>query len=481
MIERSSGVLAHVTMLPGPYGCGTFGKKAEEFIDLLADCGFVYWQVLPLSHPESENSPYTAYSAFALNPLLADPGRLLEEGLLTEEEEKEARIEGQTYRVDYARVKETRSKTLHRAFARVTARTNKEIDAFVKDQPWVIDYARYLDAVKGSGDGARVRFYEFVQWVLDTQWQRVKKYANDKGVLIFGDMPIYLSGASADVWAHPEYFLLGRDGRPEAVAGVPPDYFSADGQLWGNPLYDYAAMEKDGYKWWISRIGKALRDYDAVRIDHFRGFSAFWAVPAGEQTARNGKWMKGPGMKLFKKVKEVYPDANIIAEDLGILDKAFYSFKKQAGYPGMKVLQFAFGPGGEAHLPHNYDEKVVAYTGTHDNNTMLGHFFSCSEEERSFAFRYVGLSPNDDWTKGGAYAPVVRACARTLWQSRAVLTVLPYQDLAGWGEDTRMNRPGVASGCWEVRITEESLRQLDRTYWRQINHDFERDGKKKKE
>ena len=477
MIERSSGVLAHISMLPGPYGCGTFGRDAERFVDFLASCSFGWWQVLPLSHPESANSPYTAYSAFALNPLFADPGLLREQGLLSDEEERAARYEGQNYRVDYEYVKVLRSAALKCAFARITPEIDKKIDAFAASQSyWINDYARYMDKVKGEGDGARVRYYTFVQWVLDEQWQRLKAYANGRGVKIFGDMPIYLSAFSADVWAHPEYFKLGPDGRPEAVAGVPPDYFSADGQLWGNPLYDYAAMEKDGYDWWLRRIGKALRDYDAVRIDHFRGFSAYWAVPVGETTARGGKWVKGPGMKLFRKVKERYPEGNIIAEDLGILDDAFYTFKRRTGYPGMTVLEFGFGKGGEHHLPHTYDENTVAYTATHDNDTFLGYVYAASEGERRYICRYIGLEDYSRWGQGGAQAPVVRAAARALWQSRAVLAILPYQDLCGWGSDTRMNTPGVAEGCWAVRITPESMNTVDRAFWWQLNRDFQRDA-----
>lgn len=478
MIERSSGVLAHVTMLPGPYGCGTFGREAEQFVDLLSECGFTYWQVLPFSHPESENSPYTAYSAFAFNPLLIDPGMLFEVGMLDAAEEREARCNGSHYTVDFEEVKRLRSAALHRAYARMTPEIGRQVKRFVKEEEyWLPDYARFMDCKKGKGDGARVGYYEFVQWVAHSQWRHLKKYANDRGVKIFGDMPIYLSVDSSDVWAHPEYFLLDGERRPEAVAGVPPDYFSADGQLWGNPLYDYGAMEKDGYEWWMRRIGKSLSDFDAVRIDHFRGFSRFWAVPYGAKTAREGKWMKGPGMKLFRRVKERFPDGNIIGEDLGVLDEAAYRFFRQAGYPGMRVLQFAFGKGGDMHRPHNYAGKTVAYTGTHDNDTFLGRFFEIGEEEKDFMCRYLGVDKNICYA-GGPYAPLCRAAARALWQSQAVLTVLPYQDLMGWGNDTRMNRPGIPTGCWNVRITPESERELDRAFWARLNRDFDRDGKK---
>ena len=481
MFERSSGVLAHISMLPGRYGCGTFGAEAERFIDLLADCGFSYWQVLPLTHPESANSPYSAYSAFALDPLFADPARMVEDGLLSADEEREGRYDGQHYRVDYETVKRLRSITLHRAFDRLTPETGRKIDEFVKEQSyWLPDYAAFMDRLKGKGDGARVRYYCFVQWVLDCQWQRVKAYAHSRGVRIFGDLPIYVSLRSADVAAHPSYFLLDRRGRPTKVAGVPPDYFAVDGQLWGNPLYNYKEMEKDGYDWWVRRIGKALRDVDALRIDHFRGFSAFWAVPAGEETARNGKWIKGPGDKLFEAVRARIPQAKIVAEDLGVLDEGVDKLIKKTGYPGMRVLQFGFMQNGEMHLPHSYTENVVAYSGTHDNNTLLGFFYTASEEERAFAERYLGLH-KDEWRIGGAYSPAVRAAARALWQSRAELVILPYQDLCGWGEDTRLNTPGVGEGCWEVRVTPESMAGVDRAFWAQLNRDFGRTGKPKTE
>jgi len=484
MFKRSSGLLAHVTMLPGPYGCGTFGRASEKFVDMLAEAGFTWWQVLPLSHPELENSPYTAYSAFALNPLLADPGLMLEDGLITAEEEQAARWYGSEYAVDFDAVGPMRARALEAAFSRLSPEALAAVRRFAEAESyWLPDYARYmaeLDADGGEPSDDRVLYHEFVQWVLDSQWQRLKKYANGLGVRIMGDMPIYVSANSSDFRAHPEFFMLDPDGRPSFIAGVPPDFFSEDGQLWRNPLYNWDAMERDGYGWWLRRISKALRDYDGVRIDHFRGFSAFWAVPAGAETARGGKWVKGPGMKLFGLVKEKYPDADILAEDLGDLDQDVYDLIAATGYPGMRILQFAFGEGAEDNLPHNYPRNCATYTGTHDNNTLLGWFYETEGAERDLACRYIGI-PYDGWREGGPYSPVCRAAARCLWQSQAVLAIVPYQDLLGWGADTRFNRPGVPSGNWAVRITWESLYQIDRQWWRQLSLDFGRLEKPKKQ
>ena len=485
MFTRSSGLLAHVTMLPGPYGSGTFGRDAEEFVDLLSDCGFTWWQVLPLSHPELENSPYTAYSAFALNPLLADPGVMLEDGLITPEEEKAARWQGDEYAVDFDIVNIMRRSTLEAAFSHVTPAVKRKVTNFAKKHGyWLPDYARYMAKVDGfTGEEAekRARYHEFVQWVLDSQWKRLKKYANSKGIIIMGDMPIYISANSSDMWARPELFLTDRKGNPSKIAGVPPDFFSADGQLWRNPLYNWKNMEKDGYEWWVRRIGKALEDYDGVRIDHFRGFSAFWAVPAGEETARNGKWVKGPGMKLFGKIKELYPDADIIAEDLGVLDQDVYDLIEATGYPGMKILQFAFASDAEADaLPHNFEKNIAAYTGTHDNDTTLGFFYNAGEGERAYACRYLGIR-GEEWREGGAYSPACRAAARCLWESVALLAIVPYQDIVGWGSDTRFNVPGVPAGNWSVRITRESMKTVDRAFWKQLSADTARLPKTEKE
>ncbi len=499
MFERSSGVIAHITMLPGPYGCGTFGRDAEVWINKLSESGFTWWQVLPFGHPDLGNSPYTAFSAFAMNPLFADPGILAEDGLLTEEERASGEWRGSPYTVDFDRLIPLRNGLLRRAFARAGDDILEKAAAFTREQAdWLPDYALYMtlkDQFEGTDWCAwpdplanrepaaleaaakvyadEIAFREFVQWVLHDQWRRLRSYARERGIRILGDMPIYTSYHSSDVWAKPELFQM-RDRKLTRVAGVPPDFFNADGQLWGNPLYNWDIMEEDGYAWWLRRIGGALEVFDGLRIDHFRGFSAYWSVPAEAETAKEGEWVRGPGMKLFSRVKEAYPEANIIAEDLGQLDAEVHALIAATGYPGMRVMQFAFASGNDPHLPHNYPVNCAVYTGTHDNNTTLGYFYEASPEERDYACRYIGLEGPDAWRQGGADSPVCRAMMRCLWQSPAMLAVVPYQDLAGWGGDTRMNRPGVPLGNWSVRIPGESLSGLDCAWLRRLNEDFGR-------
>jgi len=497
MFKRSSGVLLHVTMLPGEYGSGTFGEGARRFIDFLAESGFSWWQVLPFSPPDLGNSPYTAYSAFAGNPIMIDPGLLAAEGLVTQDELDELTQDADPYVVRYDKVLPQRMKMLKMAYGRVNPSMRRKIAEFAREKKWIKDYALFMalkDEYKGlkwtEWPDARIRlhqasavaqaadklagavgFWTFVQYCFFDQWNNLRAYAAKKGVGVIGDMPIYMSLNSCDVWANQHLFAL-KDGKPEAVAGCPPDDFSEDGQFWGNPLYDYKAMAADGYSWWLDRIGGALDMFDAVRIDHFRGFSAYWSIPAEAESAKEGSWVKGPGYKLFKRVAERFPDAPIIAEDLGVLDDDVIELREKTGYPGMRVLQFAFAPGNDPHLPHNYPMDAVAYTGTHDNNTTLGWLWESKPAVRDYACRYAGLTA--PWEEGGPESPVCRAMMRCLWQSAASLAIVPFQDIMGWGEDTRMNRPGVADGCWAVRIGPKALDQADRKWLRQLNEDFRR-------
>ena len=498
-LERRAGLLAHITMLPGPYGCGTLGRKAREFAHRLVEGGFTWWQVLPLSHPDAGNSPYTAFSAFAMNPLLADPGLLREDGLLTPEEEAEGRWHGQVYKVDFDNVIKMRNHTLAQAFyhAKCDAGVMSKVRWFAETEAaWLPDYALYMalcekyqntswaqwprpvalrepEALEAERKelSDRILYWEFVQWVLFDQWRRLREYAASIGVKFIGDMPYCVSGNSSDVWANSGLFQL-EEGKPTRVAGVPPDFYSEDGQLWGNPLFDWDKMEEDGYSWWLLRIGKALEMYDVVRIDHFRGFSAYWSIPAGEKTAKNGRWEKGPGMKLFSLVEQKFPGAAIIAEDLGVLDDDVYKLVEDTGYPGMKLLQCGFDNGTNHHLPHNYkNSNLVVYTGTHDNYTFLGYMFDgASPEEREFVCRYLGIS-GWDWTRGGYHSPLIRAAARVLWESVAVLAILPFQDVAGWGNDTRFNCPGIPDGNWAVRFTDENLASVDWGWFRKLSED----------
>ncbi|MGN1097472.1 MAG: 4-alpha-glucanotransferase, partial [Clostridia bacterium] len=304
-----------------------------------------------------------------------------------------------------------------------------------------------------------IRLFTYIQYLFFRQWEDLRSYARERGVGIIGDLPIYVAMDSADVWADPRAFQLDERNVPAEVAGVPPDYFTADGQLWGNPLYDWDAMKKDGYSWWVRRIENSLRLYDAVRIDHFRGFSAYWEVPV-DKSAKFGEWKKGPGMDLFSTLAKAHPNAAIIAEDLGDIDDDVIKLVKDSGFPGMGVMQFAYiSDEDNPHLPHNYTKNTVAYTGTHDNNTILGWLWESNPGSRQYALDYCGFT--GDWGVGGPESPVIRCILRTLWRSGAAVTIVPIQDLCGFGGDCRMNKPGVADGNWNFRVTKEALDSID--------------------
>ncbi len=483
MFNRSAGVLMHISSLPGKYGIGNLGKSARDFADKLAEMGVSAWQVLPVGPTDFYNSPYASLSAFAGNPAFIDPEQLCEDGLLTKEELKECEVNS-PYVADYSAVAEWLMPTLRKAYKRADEKLLTEIDAFAEENDWLPDYALFRTLNEKNNyipwqewdEGLRLRdekalaeakeehaedvgFYCFVQYEFYKQWFELKKYVNSKGVSIIGDMPIYLNLDSADIWANPKLFSLDKDLSLRCCAGVPPDYFCEDGQKWGNPLYNWAAMKKDGYSWWLRRIENSLKLYDAVRIDHFRGFSSYWEVPV-DKSARFGKWKKGPGMDLFSTLLKANPNAAIIAEDLGEVDDGVIQLVKDSGFPGMGIMQFAFiSPDDNAHLPHNYTKNTVAYTGTHDNNTILGWLWELDEGCRRYALDYCNFS--GDWGVGGADSPVIRAMLRTLWQSSALIAIVPIQDLCGFGGDCRMNKPGLAEGNWNFRLTKEALDRID--------------------
>ncbi|MCL2883853.1 MAG: 4-alpha-glucanotransferase [Oscillospiraceae bacterium] len=469
--HRASGVLMPVSSLPGPYGTGTLGKEACAFIDLLKRGGFSYWQILPLNEPDECHSPYKSASAFACNPLLIDLEDLAARGLLLPEELAAARTEG-PYRCAFDFLAETHLPLLRKAFACVDGAMAAEIEQFQKENPWAVEYAAFKE-LKGvnrdapwrewaalaplTGDAA---FYVFLQYIFFSQWDALKTYANDAGVKLIGDMPFYVSEDSADVYFHKEIFQLDARGVMTAEAGVPPDYFSADGQNWGSPLYDWDALQASGYAWWIDRIRFSLRMFDKVRVDHFRAFADYWAIPAGGK-AVDGAWCKGPGMTFFNALTARVPAPGIIAEDLGDIDAAVVQLLEATGFPGMRVWQFGFsGDKDNPHLPYNYISHTVAYTGTHDNNTLLGWLWELPEDVREQALQYCGFSGND-WGDGGAYAPALRAMLRALYQSVAELIIVPMQDLCGFGADTRMNTPGSVENNWAWRVTEEQLAGID--------------------
>lgn len=459
-MKRKSGVLMHISSLWGDYSEGSFGKEAREWIDFLVAGGFSVWQVLPFCLPDECNSPYKSFGAFSGNPNFIDLPTLAKQGLLTEEELFAAR-QKTPYECEFKRLNEERFALLRVAASRVKDRA--PIEAFLKEFPQVEKFCLYMALKEANADACWNEWtvdtydadtlwtWQFSQYEFFRQWMEIKAYANERGVQIVGDIPIYVAYDSADVWANHELFLLDRTLRPAAVAGVPPDYFCEDGQLWGNPLYDWKKMKQDGFAWWRERMQFALTLFDGVRIDHFRGLESYYSIPAGEKTARNGSWKKGPGMSLIRALRPICDGKLMIAEDLGDITPAVVKLVKDSGYPGMRVLQFAFlGDPESTHLPHNYDNDCVAYTGTHDNNTLLGYVWESDDATRERIMRYCGYT-DSDWDQ------CYPALLRTMFASHAGLFILPVQDLLLYGRDTRLNTPGKSEGNWGYRLTREQL------------------------
>lgn len=495
---RTAGVLMHISSLPGKYGIGVMGEETLSFAKKLCNMGFHLWQVLPLNPVDGSGSPYCSGSAFAGNIALIDPVGLLKAGLITEAELKENEYGGTVYATDYTFALEKRLATLRKAYGRVNGDLKALIELFAQQNKWVRDYA-YFTALKAhygekpwwEWDKKHARystaltdidsfrdeidFYIFTQYAFFTQWRRLKETANSMGIRFMGDMPIYVSRDSVDVWSNTELFQINEKSlAPTKVAGVPPDYFSEDGQLWGNPLYDWDKMEKDGYKWWISRIEASLKLYDSVRIDHFRAFASYWAVPAESKTAKVGEWIDGPGMKLFDKVKEALGDADIVAEDLGTFGEDVVKLLEDTQFPGMRVIQFGFDPNGDStHLPHNYPKNSVAYVGTHDNNTILGWLWDAVPAERDFALRYCCFG-GTNWGDGGHYSGSCRAVTEAVWRSSAGIAIIAVQDMCGYGKDARMNIPGTSEKNWSFRIGQQGLDGIDEAYFREINRIYRR-------
>ncbi len=470
-IKRGAGVLLPLSSLPSEYSIGNFGAGARNFIDFLADSGFTYWQVLPFCMTDEYNSPYKSFSAFAGNHYFIDLDALYRKNLLTREELDSAR-QTTPYVCEYPRLYKERMTLLSAAAERCDYRD--EVEKFIESEPYLLQACRFL-AIRDANDNkswydwkhencdeARLFAWKFAQYEFFTQWQAVRSYAALRGVKIIGDVPIYVSPDSADVWANRELFLTDEKGRPAAVAGVPPDYFAADGQLWGNPLYDWERMEKDGFAWWCDRMSFQLKMFDGVRLDHFRGFESFWSVPSDAKTAKEGHWVKGPGLKLTKALKEAAGDKLIIAEDLGVITEEVAELRDDSGFPGMRVLQFAFlGDRNSPHLPHNYINQSVVYTGTHDNNTLLGWVWELDEGTRRDMLEYFGYS--GDWN--ACYGKLIRS----MLASTAGIVIMPLQDILGYGSDTRINRPGQAAGNWEYRVTADQLARIDKGYYNRLN------------
>lgn len=468
--KRGCGILLHLTSLPGPGGIGSLGGDARRFIDLLHAMGMSYWQVLPLTPPACGNSPYSAFTAYGGNPLLIDLEQIVQGGDLSPASCNGCYPEN---RVDFDAVVATKMELLYQAGSaflvqKETTRST-EFRHFCDMTPWLHDFALFM-ALKRHFNGKmwsqwpneascitpeKYKFYseslvheigvqKYLQWQFSRQWHELRFYANQRGISIIGDIPIFVAYDSADVWSHRDLFLLDSKGYPTVVAGVPPDYFSATGQLWGNPLYDWDAMALDGYRWWIERFRSIFELFDVVRVDHFRGFEAAWQVEAKAKTARNGNWIKGPGEKLFDAVLAALGQLPIIAEDLGVITPEVLALRDRYNFPGMKILQFAFDAKlGDHDLPHNHVKHGVVYTGTHDNDTTRGWCTSRSEAERHEMNAYLGSSGND----------CVGDLIRAAMMSVADTAIIPFQDILKLGSEARMNIPGTPYGNWEWRFS----------------------------
>ncbi len=472
-ISRKSGILMPVASLPGKYGIGTFGKESYQFVDMLAEAGQSYWQILPLGPTSYGDSPYQSFSTFAGNPYFIDPEMLIEEGLLTQKEADSYDFGKKTDTIDYGKIYRSRFDMLKKAFKRSKISEDKAFSSFCKKNAfWLEDYALYM-AVKNSFGGVsfiewdepvrkrdkktldayrtkyatEVKFYMFLQYKFHMQWKALKKYANAKGIKIIGDIPIYVAFDSADTWADPKLFQFDENGYPTAVAGCPPDGFSATGQLWGNPLYDWDYHKKTGYKWWIRRFRHCFELYDVVRVDHFRAFDAYYAIPYGDKTAEFGKWKKGPGYELFREIKSQLGEVDIIAEDLGFLTESVIKLVQRTGYPGMKVLQFAFDSRSDSdYLPHNYVSNTVCYTGTHDNETTVGWFKGLKASDRRMALSYINRKTFES-NRDLAFSFVKLAMG-----SVSKLCIIPMQDWLGLGDEARINTPSTLGGNWVWRM-----------------------------
>ena len=475
MIDRSSGILMPMSSLPSPYGIGTMGKSAYQFVDFLAAAGQKYWQLLPLGPTSYGDSPYQSFSTFAGNPYFIDLDLLIKDKLLKPSEVKNRSWGENPERVDYGKIYESRYAVLRLAFERGAERYAEELAAFRRENAsWLENYALFMAIKRSQGmcawtewpEALRLRredalaqarqelredveFFVFVQFLFFRQWDALRTYAREKGIRFIGDVPIYVAFDSADVWSEPHFFQLDEKNLPTAVAGVPPDPFTEDGQLWGNPLYDWDAMKKDGYGWWIRRIDGARKLYDVLRIDHFRGFESYWAVPYGDTTAKNGVWKPGPGMGLVGVLNSWFSDLSFIAEDLGYTTPEVRQLLKDSGLPGMKVMQFAFDPEGDSDfLPHNCVPNSSFYIGTHDNDTVKGWLKVATKAELRFAKRYLHITEDEGWNWG-----MIRAGMAT--SSR--LFVVQMQDLLELGADARMNAPGTSVGNWQWRMLPDAL------------------------
>ena len=476
-MKRASGVLLPVSSLPSKYGIGCFSKEAYKWIDQLKEAGQSYWQILPLSPTSYGDSPYQSFSSFAGNPYFIDLEELIKEGVLTKKECDAADFGKDASSVDYAKIYENRFKLLRLAYERSNISQNPDYNKFIWENGyWLEDYALFM-AVKTKFDGApwsewaddikrryeyaldyyrkecyfEIEFYKYLQFVFAKQWNKLKEYANENGIEIIGDMPIYVAFDSADAWASKELFQFDENFEPTAVAGCPPDAFSADGQLWGNPLYRWDYHRRTDYAWWTQRMAHSFTLYDVVRIDHFRGFDEYYSIPYGDKTALGGHWEKGPGIELFRSLERKLGAKQIIAEDLGFQTPTVAQLLKDSGYPGMKVLEFAFDPREKTnYLPHSYDRNCIVYTGTHDNETLVQWYKGLDKESRAFAEEYMN---NAHVPEEERYWDFIRMAM----MSTANTCIIPVQDYLGLDKEARINFPSTLGENWKWRINSRML------------------------
>ena len=472
---RTSGVLMPISSLPSPYGIGTMGKAARKFIDFLDKAGQTYWQILPICPTSYGDSPYQSFSSFAGNPYFIDLEYLCKEGYLKKKECESFDWGGSEKYIDYGTMYASRYALLKKAYARFKDNVPADYAGFCKKEAeWLDEYSLFM-ALKDANDGVAwlewneelkirkpeaiaearktyaddIAFYCMLQYLFFKQWKELKSYANEKGIEIIGDVPIYVALDSADVWANPTQFYLDEELNPIEVAGCPPDAFSEDGQLWGNPLFRWDVMKKDDYAWWTKRISAMAALYDIVRIDHFRGFDSYYAIPAKDDTAKNGTWKEGPGMDLFRALEKKLGKLPIIVEDLGFLTPSVHKLLKDSGFPGMKVIQFAFDSREDSdYLPHNYPKHCVVYTGTHDNDTCMGWIETAPKQAVKYAKEYLNLTKEEGYNWG---------LMRGAWSSVADMAIVPMQDLIGLGSEARINTPSTIGNNWKWRATADQI------------------------
>ncbi|MDO5018557.1 MAG: 4-alpha-glucanotransferase [Lagierella massiliensis] len=480
--NRSAGVLLHITSLPNEYGIGSLGEEAREFIRKLSDAGQTWWQVLPIGPTGFGDSPYQSFSSYAGNPYLINLDYLKNEGLLTENHLNYVKSLYNSEVIEFGKLYSERFDTLRIAYKNFD-KSSLEFESFCRENSfWLNDYAIFM-TLKDENQGKpwqmweekfkyrdenvleeyeennfeNVNFYRFLQYQFFSQWKGLRQYAHENGIKIIGDLPIYVSEDSSDCWSNPELFSLDEELRPVWVGGCPPDGFSEDGQLWGNPCYEWPNHEKNNYDWWVERFKWLFSIFDCIRIDHFRGFESYWRIPAGDDTAKNGSWVDGPKMKLFQRLKDELGELPIIAEDLGYMTKEVYEFRKETGFPGMKILIFAFNPDASSdYLPHNIEKDFVVYAGTHDSDTVMGWISEHDIDEVNFAKKYLNLTENEGLNWG---------FIRGGMTSVAEMSIFQMQDILGLGNESRMNYPGTASGNWVWRMkkgqfTDELVKKL---------------------